>query len=52
MVIGKTGSDIRRRRRSTMWPAYCLGLDITVRGREDRSFRKSVDGYAVPGRGW
>ena len=28
---------------------YCLGLDMTVRGREDRSFRKSVDGYAVLG---
>jgi len=28
---------------------YCLGLDMTVRGREDRSFRKSVDTYAVLG---
>jgi 2-keto-4-pentenoate hydratase/2-oxohepta-3-ene-1,7-dioic acid hydratase in catechol pathway len=28
---------------------YALGLDMTVRGREDRSFRKSVDGYAVLG---
>lgn len=28
---------------------YCLGLDITVRGTEDRSFRKSIDTYAVLG---
>src|SRR6202030_473857 len=28
---------------------YTLGLDITVRGPDDRSFRKSVDGYAVLG---
>lgn len=28
---------------------YCLGLDITVRGPEDRSFRKSLDTYTVLG---
>jgi 2-keto-4-pentenoate hydratase/2-oxohepta-3-ene-1,7-dioic acid hydratase in catechol pathway len=28
---------------------YCLGLDITVRGPEDRSFRKSMDTYTVLG---
>lgn len=28
---------------------YCLGLDITVRGPEDRSFRKSMDTYCVLG---
>jgi 2-keto-4-pentenoate hydratase/2-oxohepta-3-ene-1,7-dioic acid hydratase in catechol pathway len=28
---------------------YCLGLDITVRGTEDRSFRKSIDTYCVLG---
>ena len=49
MVIGKTGSDIPRARALDHVAAYCLGLDVTVRGREDRSFRKSVDGYAVLG---
>jgi hypothetical protein len=29
--------------------AYTLGLDITVRGTEDRSFRKSIDTYTVLG---
>ena len=28
---------------------YTLGLDMTVRGVEDRSFRKSCDGYAPVG---
>jgi 2-keto-4-pentenoate hydratase/2-oxohepta-3-ene-1,7-dioic acid hydratase in catechol pathway len=49
MVIGKTGSDIPQANALDYVACYCLGLDITVRGREDRSFRKSVDGYAVAG---
>jgi 2,4-didehydro-3-deoxy-L-rhamnonate hydrolase len=28
---------------------YCIGLDITVRGPEDRSMRKSIDTYTVLG---
>jgi 2,4-didehydro-3-deoxy-L-rhamnonate hydrolase len=49
LVIGKPGSDIPRSRALDHVAAYCLGLDITVRGREDRSFRKSIDSYAVAG---
>jgi 2,4-diketo-3-deoxy-L-fuconate hydrolase len=49
MVIGKAGSDIPRARALEHVAGYCLGLDMTVRGREDRSFRKSIDGYAVLG---
>ncbi len=49
MVIGKTGSDIPQAGALDYVAGYCLGLDMTVRGREDRSFRKSVDGYAVLG---
>jgi 2,4-didehydro-3-deoxy-L-rhamnonate hydrolase len=49
MVIGKSGSDIPRARALDYVAGYCLGLDMTVRGREDRSFRKSIDGYAVLG---
>jgi 2-keto-4-pentenoate hydratase/2-oxohepta-3-ene-1,7-dioic acid hydratase in catechol pathway len=49
MVIGKAGSDISQDRALEHVAGYCLGLDMTVRGREDRSFRKSVDGYAVLG---
>jgi len=49
MVIGKPGSDIPQSRALDHVAGYCLGLDMTVRGREDRSFRKSIDGYAVLG---
>jgi 2,4-didehydro-3-deoxy-L-rhamnonate hydrolase len=49
MVIGKPGSDIPRSHALDHVAGYCLGLDMTVRGREDRSFRKSIDGYAVLG---
>lgn len=49
LVIGRAGSDIPRDKALDYVAGYCLGLDITVRGREDRSFRKSVDGYAVAG---
>jgi len=49
MVIGKAGSNIAQADALDYVAGYCLGLDMTVRGREDRSFRKSVDGYAVLG---
>jgi 2,4-diketo-3-deoxy-L-fuconate hydrolase len=28
---------------------YCIGLDITLRGTEERSLRKSIDGYSIAG---
>jgi 2-keto-4-pentenoate hydratase/2-oxohepta-3-ene-1,7-dioic acid hydratase in catechol pathway len=49
IVIGKEGSDIPRARALDYVAGYCLGLDMTVRGPEDRSFRKSIDGYAPLG---
>jgi 2-keto-4-pentenoate hydratase/2-oxohepta-3-ene-1,7-dioic acid hydratase in catechol pathway len=49
LIIGKTGTDIPRDRALDYIAGYCLGLDMTVRGKADRSFRKSVDGYAVLG---
>jgi len=49
MVIGKAGSNIAQADALDYVAGYSLGLDMTVRGREDRSFRKSVDGYAVLG---
>lgn len=49
MVIGKTGSDVSQADALDYVAAYSLGLDMTIRGGEDRSFRKSGDGYAVLG---
>ncbi len=49
IVIGKKGSNIPRERALEHVAGYCLGLDMTLRGKEDRSFRKSIDGYSVAG---
>src|SRR6202789_4064918 len=49
MVIGKTGSEIAQAKALDYVACYALGLDMTVRGREDRRVRKSVHGYAVLG---
>jgi 2,4-didehydro-3-deoxy-L-rhamnonate hydrolase len=48
-VIGKQGSDIPKAKAKEYIAGYTLGLDMTCRGGEDRSFRKSIDGYAVLG---
>ena len=49
VVIGKEGSDIPRERAMEYVAGYCVGLDMTLRGLEDRSFRKSIDGYTALG---
>jgi len=49
VVIGRAGSDIPEERALDHVAGYTLGLDMTLRGPEDRSFRKSIDSYAVLG---
>ncbi len=49
VVIGKKGTNITRENALDHIAGYCMGLDMTVRGKEDRSFRKSVDGYSPVG---
>jgi 2,4-didehydro-3-deoxy-L-rhamnonate hydrolase len=49
VVIGRAGSDIAEARALDHVAGYTLGLDMTLRGPEDRSFRKSIDTYAVLG---
>jgi 2,4-didehydro-3-deoxy-L-rhamnonate hydrolase len=49
VIIGRAGSDIPEDRALDYVAAYTLGLDMTLRGPEDRSFRKSIDTYAVLG---
>jgi len=48
-VIGKKGTNISRENALDHIAGYCMGLDMTTRGKEDRSFRKSVDGYSPVG---
>ena len=49
LIIGKIGTNIARDQALEYIAGYCLGLDMTARGSEDRSFRKSIDGYSVLG---
>lgn len=48
-VIGKKASGVSQADALKYVAGYCLGLDVTVRGSEDRSFRKSIDTYTVLG---
>ena len=48
-VIGRGGRDIPRAKAFDHIMGYFIGLDMTVRGTEDRSWRKSVDSYTVFG---
>jgi 2,4-diketo-3-deoxy-L-fuconate hydrolase len=48
-VIGKQGTNIPKDKAKDYIAGYTLGLDMTCRGGEDRSFRKSIDGYSVLG---
>lgn len=49
VIIGRTGSNISRADAMSFVAGYTIGLDITIRGTEDRSFRKSVDTHSLLG---
>ena len=49
IVIGRTGTDIAQRDALDYVAGYCIGLDMTLRGPESASSRKSIDSYAVLG---
>ena len=49
VVIGAAGRDIAPGRALDHVAGYCIGLDITIRGPEERSLRKSLDTYSVLG---
>jgi 2-keto-4-pentenoate hydratase/2-oxohepta-3-ene-1,7-dioic acid hydratase in catechol pathway len=48
-IMGKKASQVSREKALDCVAGYSLGLDVTVRGSEDRSFRKSMDSYTVLG---
>jgi 2-keto-4-pentenoate hydratase/2-oxohepta-3-ene-1,7-dioic acid hydratase in catechol pathway len=48
-VMGSRCIDVQEKDALECIAGYCLGLDITLRGPEDRSFRKSIDTYTVIG---
>lgn len=49
VVIGRECRNVRRADALDFVAGYAMGLDMTVRGTEDRSLRKSIDSYAVLG---
>jgi 2-keto-4-pentenoate hydratase/2-oxohepta-3-ene-1,7-dioic acid hydratase in catechol pathway len=49
VVIGKAGKNISAEDAMDHIAGYCVGLDMSVRGPEERSFRKSADSYTVLG---
>jgi len=49
LVIGREAKDVPEDEALSFLAGYCIGLDMTVRGPEERSFRKSRDGYTVLG---
>jgi 2-keto-4-pentenoate hydratase/2-oxohepta-3-ene-1,7-dioic acid hydratase in catechol pathway len=49
VVIGKEAKGVSRADALGHVAGYAIGLDITIRGPEERSLRKSPDSYAVLG---
>jgi len=49
IVIGKAARNVKAAQALDYVAGYCIGLDITIRGPEERSFRKSPDTYTVLG---
>lgn len=49
VVIGRQANNVSREDALAYVAGYAIGLDITIRGTEDRSFRKSPDSYTVLG---
>ena len=49
VVIGKMCRSVSSNEALGYVAGYTMGLDMTVRGSEDRSYRKSPDGYTILG---
>ncbi len=49
IVIGRRGTDITEADAMDHVFGYAIGLDMSMRGKEPASARKSIDGYAVVG---
>lgn len=49
VVIGKTAKNVSASEALSYVAGYTIGLDITIRGPEERSMRKSPDTYSILG---
>jgi 2-keto-4-pentenoate hydratase/2-oxohepta-3-ene-1,7-dioic acid hydratase in catechol pathway len=48
-IIGKPARNVSRANALTYVAGYAIGLDMTIRGIEERSLRKSLDSFTVLG---
>jgi 2-keto-4-pentenoate hydratase/2-oxohepta-3-ene-1,7-dioic acid hydratase in catechol pathway len=48
-IIGTRADRVTQEQALSHIAGYCIGFDITVRGPEERSLRKSIDSYSVLG---
>jgi 2,4-didehydro-3-deoxy-L-rhamnonate hydrolase len=49
VIIGKKAMNVPVERALDYVAGYAIGLDMTVRGQEERSLRKSIDSYSILG---
>lgn len=49
VIIGRPASCVAEADALSFVAGYAIGLDMSVRGKEDRSYRKSIDSYSVLG---
>jgi len=49
VIMGKRANNVSRAEALKYVAGYAIGLDLTIRGPEERSLRKSPDSYAVLG---
>ena len=49
LVIGRAAKNVPAAQAMDYISGYCIGLDMTIRGPEERSLRKSPDSYCVLG---
>lgn len=49
LIIGRTARAVSREEALDYVAGYAIALDVTARGLEDRSFRKSADSFSVLG---
>src|SRR4051812_5792520 len=49
IIIGRKVKNVTAEEAKSAIAGYCIGLDMTIRGPEERSFRKSPDSYCVLG---
>jgi 2-keto-4-pentenoate hydratase/2-oxohepta-3-ene-1,7-dioic acid hydratase in catechol pathway len=49
IVIGRPAKNVKAAQALDHIAGYCIGLDMTIRGPEERSLRKSPDSYCVLG---